>query len=148
MVRMKVTQRFGRENTAPTLFPLYKKYGLIGHNGIDLVTEDQKVYSPVDGEVIYLAPDYSDGYGAYVKILAGGHFHYFCHLDTWSDDLQCGQVQKGQYIGELGGSSLGKRFYFGFHLHYGVKPVEWDENNGYRGYIDPESVIDLSLLGK
>lgn len=145
---MRITQRFGRENTAAALFPLYAKYGLIGHNGIDLVTEDQKVYSPVNGEVIYLAPDYSDGYGAYVKVRAGGHFHYFCHLETWSDELQSGQVQAGQYIGELGGSSLGERFYFGFHLHYGVKPVRWDEGNGYRGYIDPESIIDLSLLGK
>ena len=146
---MRVTQRFGRDNTAIRLLPLYAKYGLVGHNGIDVVTEDHKLYSPVMGEVIYLAPDYSDGYGAYIKIKSGDCYHYFCHLDYWCDELKVGaQVSVGQYLGVIGGSSLGVRFYFGAHLHYGVKPVQWDEDNGYRGYIDPERFVDIRLLEK
>ncbi|WGK69475.1 M23 family metallopeptidase [Candidatus Haliotispira prima] len=143
---MIISQKFGKENTAPTLFPLYAKYGLIGHNGTDMVFPKKKIYSPVEAAVVYLAPGYADGYGAYVKIRTDDHFHYFCHLDSWSDELKSGMVKKGQYIGDMGGSSLGDRFYFGAHLHYGIKPFRCDKNNGYRGYIDPESVVDLSLL--
>ncbi|WGK68387.1 M23 family metallopeptidase [Candidatus Haliotispira prima] len=143
---MKITQRFGKEHTARHLFPLYAKYGLIGHNGVDIVFLNRSIYSPTDGVVVYLAPNYSDGYGAYVKIRADKHFHYFCHLDSWSDELKSGTVKKGQYLGEMGGSSLGNRFHFGAHLHYGIKPVNPDTGNGYKGYIDPESVVNLNLL--
>ena len=147
--RMRITQRFGRDNTAIRLLPLYAKYGLVGHNGIDVVTEDGKIYSPVEGVPVYLAPDYSDGYGAYIKLQAYGFYHYFCHLDIWSDELKVGRlVEKGQYLGQMGGSSLGVRFYFGAHLHYGVKPTKWEEDNGYRGYIDPEKAVDITLLEK
>ncbi|WGK69111.1 hypothetical protein P0082_11605 [Candidatus Haliotispira prima] len=41
---MIISRKFGKENPAPTLFPLYAKYGLIGDNGTDMVFPKKEIY--------------------------------------------------------------------------------------------------------
>ena len=125
----KPTQGFGEHPN------WYKKFGMKGHNGIDYPLNYQDVYSADDGMVEWTKID-SDGFGLHVKIRHTHGWTLYAHLSLL--DVKSGDtVKKGEVIGLSGntGNSTGP------HLHFGYKPIDFDNNNGYYGYVDPASLL-------
>lgn len=110
----------------------YQKFGLKGHNGLDIpLNTGTKLYSVIDGVVTEQTSDPS-GYGNYVKIENDICGVLYAHLSKFV--LTVGQtVSAGDLIGYSGntGNSTGP------HLHFGVFPKPRDRSNGYAGYINP-----------
>jgi len=152
-----ITQGFG-EN----LNPLYKELGMEGHNGIDYVLIDpnssppnisqgQPVYATHDG-VCFPEIDGKGGNGVVIRTNEtydyNGQKVYFktiyWHLLKADAVVKTGQqVKAGDIIGYCDTTGLAT----GPHLHFGLKPQAWNENdwiwynveqnNGYFGAIDP-----------
>ena len=165
----RLTQGFGINDTAPRLVSFYNSLGLAGHNGLDLcpierrdyrllpgphpsqgqqVPDDLYVRSPLDFELVYAAPDYRNGAGAYVKgrcrVHGKEHFIYFFHLNEWLDKIKiAGRVKAGQIVGVMGGSGNGQQYAFAPHLHLQLRPLNGNQANGYQGAIDPSFLLDL-----
>lgn len=131
-----ITQHFGAMGVD------YSQFGLKGHHGIDLVASTgTPVYAPEAGKIEASANGLNDKYterfaSGETIILIGQYEHWLMHLS--SRLVQAGQfVQAGQLIGYSGNTG----FSTGPHLHWGVRPLNPDLNNGYRGFIDPLTVI-------
>lgn len=93
-----------------------------GHKGIDIVSENKKVYSTCTGTVKVIAFD-STGWGRYVSIHDEyGNRHIFCHLVEGSVEVAVGQkVDRTTVIGIMGKTGN----VTGVHLHYQIN----DKNN-------------------
>jgi hypothetical protein len=125
-----VTQPFG-VNPAN-----YAQFGMKGHNGIDY---GLPTGTPVVATIAGVAHVLSDplGFGNYVTVTNGQYKTIYAHLKN-ALVLNGQQVVTGQAIGisnNTGNSS-------GPHLHFGVKPVNPDNNNGYFGAIDPQPLLN------
>lgn len=137
--KYKITQAFG-VNAAD-----YKKFGLKGHEGIDLIPTGTvlDVFCLADG-VVVLDDDEVDSVASdpYGKIVTIWHptlklATMYCHLA--SNTVAKGQqVKKGDKIGVMGstGNSTGP------HLHLNLFQVDdngvrLNRDNGYNGGIDP-----------
>lgn len=130
----QVTQVFGGN------YDEYKRFGLAGHNGIDLIpsSSDWSIFSLEGGIVTYAAFD-NGGFGNMVKVYnrETGHVWLYAHLAGFN--IKAGDLlQKGDRIGTMGntGNSTGP------HLHLGLKLVTAEgtvlnNNNGYFGAVDP-----------
>lgn len=133
----EITQAFG-ENP-----DYYQRYGLKGHNGIDLVPpivacswekHGWPVYAVADGRAVM---GESEGYGLYVYIYHDGFDSLYAHL---AEAFAMGgkEVKAGELIGRMGYSGntvpRGNR---GTHLHFAIRPKPYRLQNGYRGYVDP-----------
>ena len=158
----RLTQGFGLDKTAPRLVSFYNSLGLAGHNGLDLCPIERRDYrlrpgqkvpcdlyvrAPLDFELVYAAPDYSNGAGAYVKGLCRvhdkEHFIYFFHLNEWMDEIKiAGRVKAGEIVGVMGGSGNGQQYAFAPHLHLQLRPLDGDQANGYQGAIDPSFLLN------
>jgi len=123
----RISQRFGEH---PEWYPGYD-----GHPGIDYAAPvGSCVYAAHTGECI-VGYD-SDGYGWYVIVRATEYETLYAHLQT--PDVVPGEcVQVGAHIGYVGmtGRTTGP------HLHFGLRPIPRDMDNGYHGYIDPEPYL-------
>lgn len=130
-----ITQGFGKNPQ------LYRKYGLKGHDGIDLRTRSfmyplgkRPVFAAADGFVETVRWDRT-GYGYHVRIRhSDGSLTIYGHLSRI--DVASKQVVKaGNKIGISGntGDSTGA------HLHFEYRPAGWEKNlnNGYAGAVDP-----------
>lgn len=163
-----VTQYFG-ENPR-----LYARFGLNGHNGIDLVApHGSPLYAVEDAEVVSINNDPS-GFGRNVRILSFGKGT--CRLWTYGHCHTIGvkvgdQVKAGQQIATMGNTGFvisGPNPYWkhnpyaGTHLHLGLRLAErdpngwsyagsttrikvFDQGNGFKGSIDP--VPELAKIG-
>lgn len=149
----RIEQKFGKEHTVPFLLPLYKKYGLIGHNGLDLLANDGEVIRAAHtGTIISAGGD--SGLGLFVAIRTNETFEYkeqsvffktiYGHLKYNSIRVRINQIIRTGDIIALAdntGASTGS------HLHFGLKPQkqnmadqQWENLlpvNGYEGAIDP-----------
>jgi hypothetical protein len=121
----RITQYFG-ENPA-----FYRPFGLDGHEGLDVAAA---VGTPVtamhSGVVTVLSAPAS--YGRYVIVECDWMITLYGHLSRALRDGEI--VPMGAligYSGNTGGTSTGA------HLHIGVKPKPVDQNNGYKGWVDP-----------
>jgi hypothetical protein len=100
---------------------LYRRWGLPGHDGIDIrAPVNSSVYACADGQV-YLVHDGADGhpYGIHVRIRhANGYKTIYAHLNQAT-------VYAGQYVraGELIGLADGTGNSSGSHLHLTLKKV-------------------------
>lgn len=134
----RISQRFGA-NAA-----YYSRYGLKGHNGVDLASPVQgdylafhgaEVRSVSDGRAVWVWDD--GGYGLYVYVYGSDADWLYAHLCEVKVD-QNQQVKAGQIIGRVGYTGntepAGVR---GTHLHWGKRPKPYQLSNGYRGYVDP-----------
>lgn len=125
----RLTQGFG-ENPAA-----YAKFGMKGHNGLDYgLPTGTPVLAAEDGKVVTVASD-PPGFGNYVRI-QGNYVTLYAHLDHATVPVGT-RVTAGQQIGvsdNTGNSS-------GPHLHFGIKPLTADNNNGYFGAIDPMPIL-------
>lgn len=131
----ELTQRFGEDPD------LYARWSLKGHHGLDFRTRDidgnykKKVYAVWNGKVLEAAEN--DNNGRFVRLEHEGRSQtIYLHLDSFC--VSAGQeVQAGVELGITGNTG----FSGGPHLHFGYRPVGFDLNNGYKGYIDPEPFL-------
>lgn len=134
----RITQRFGVNPQ------VYGKFGLKGHEGIDLVPDgfDWGVHALEGGTVIL---DDDDGgrrgaaYGVSVRVQSpDGRVCLYAHLSE--NVVKLGDVVKeGDLIGIQGNTGHS----FGAHLHLSVYKVAKDGSrlnagNGFKGMVDPE----------
>lgn len=144
----RVNQAFGAAN------PMYKENGIdiIGHNGIDFAaSHGQPVYAAHAGTCY---PEIDDKGGNGVVIRTNKSFDYqgravYFKTIYWHLIDAYAVVKWGQYvdIGQLIGYADSTGLSTGDHLHFGLKPQEYNEtnfswlnpaqNNGYLGAIDP-----------
>jgi len=133
-VRVKpyVTQHFGENRQ------LYKRFGMIGHNGTDLRARvGTQLFAPMDGKVE--VRNYGDkGLGRHIRISNARLMIILAHLDHVS--VQAGQqVKMGDKIALSGNSG----FSTGPHVHisgYVLKNGETqNKDNGFRGAFDLEA---------
>lgn len=132
-----VTEGFGEDLTDPLLKPLYAKYGLAGHDGIDFsMPEGTPVLATDDGEVV-LAEEKGD-YGTTIVLKHSWGQSYYGHLSKI--EVSVGQtVKRGTEIGLSGSTGIST----GPHLHFGIKPSVNDTLNGYYGKVDPSPYLGL-----
>lgn len=109
----------------------YKKFGLLGHNGLDFATPSgTKILAPHDGKVIEATLD-QQGYGIYVKIENSIEGSVLAHLREYQVGVGDG-VKEGDLIGysDNSGNSTGP------HLHWGYYRFPRDRKNGFAGFIN------------
>lgn len=130
----------------------YSDLGLQGHNGVDFqASHGQPVYAAHDG-ICYPEVDLKGGNGVVIRTLQpfdyNGQPVYFksiyWHLIKADAVVKTGQQVK---VGDLIGYADSTGVSTGDHLHFGLKPQAWNEenwtwynveqNNGYLGAIDP-----------
>lgn len=147
---LRITQHFGQNPQD------YAKYGLKGHDGVDMTGpnagESVPVYAPCDGILTYT--EKLPGYGAYgigVLVVSPpdklgrrrevvlGH-----HASLNAIDGQF--IHQGEQVGMMGDTGAAR----GVHCHLGLRFVLPDgsvENfsNGFHGFIDPEPYLRFWL---
>ena len=137
----RVTQVFGDRPE------YYAKWGLPGHEGIDLAaSEGSQIRACHDGEVYAVQPD--DGpYGIHVRIKQivrdtwGKHKTVYAHLNSASVVVR-ERVKAGQPIGIAGntGNSTARHLHLGLQL---IGATNSGETEYPHDYIDPAPYLDM-----
>lgn len=130
-----ISQGFGVIPDDPYLKKIYHDFGIVGHDGIDYeMPEGTEILAADQGVVISAGPGI---YGITITIFHVWGITYYGHLSKVN-------VQPGQLIktGELIGYSGQTGETTGPHLHFGVKPINTNVNNGYHGMVDPQFYLD------
>lgn len=146
----EVTQGFGIEKTSPNWLAHYQRFGLLGHEGLDVVPNEYEkipmVQTDFDGLVVKVNTSNLGDYGRFVEIWVKelNTAFMYCHLSK--NCVAFGEkVTRGEIIGIMGGTALGKENGVALHVHISAIPT--DKNgyrdysnlrNGYGGLIDPE----------
>lgn len=139
------TQGYGKENTLPSMIPMYQSLGLLGHDGWDwaVTCKDHQVkhggkcepiYCDIDGyaTITYIQKDDAYGWGINALDQDGIHKHCYWHFDTISPELSVGsRIEGGMMLGLAGNTGYST----GAHLHRGLYEYG-QEGNGYHGAID------------
>jgi murein DD-endopeptidase MepM/ murein hydrolase activator NlpD len=129
---------------------LYPKFGMTGHNGIDLQADEQPVYAACDGTVIEVQKVPARGLGIGIltdePVQLNEHGTHFAKLRYWHlkrIDVAVGQrVIEGDQIGITNNTGYSS----GNHLHFELQPIDKDAgghpytafpNNGIGAAIDP-----------
>lgn len=104
------------------------------HTGIDMVCDNDKIYSSCDGEVVRTGVDKSYGNYIVVRNNADGKYHWFCHLAQVSTGSGK-KVTRTTVIGIMGstGNSTGK------HLHFEIR----NASNKYADTINPAEYMGI-----
>ena len=104
------------------------------HTGIDLVSDNDKIYSSCDGEVTRTGWDDSYGNFIVVKNNADGKYHWFCHLSKINISKGA-KVTRTSVIGIMGstGNSTGK------HLHFEIR----NASNKYADNSNPADYMGI-----
>ncbi len=139
-----ITQKFGVNPQS------YAKYGLKGHDGIDLRTRfidsplaRRYVSAAADGVVEVVRWDVA-GYGVHVRLRhADGSMTIYGHLTK--PYVSKGQHVKDEQIIGLSGNTGDST---GPHLHFEFRPAGWEQhtNNGFAGAVDPTPFIIPATL--
>lgn len=122
----RISQMFG-ENPAA-----YKKFGLLGHNGIDFaVPIGTRVYACDAGVVREIATD-PNGYGLYIKMDHSWGESIYGHLSSTLIKVgeSVGRKQAIAVSGNTGNST-------GPHLHFGIRIKPYSRDDGWNGHSDP-----------
>ena len=128
--KIHITQQWGKNPD------WYKRFGIKGHNGLDLrAPTGTPVYSPHDG--VIKERRFDSGYGNYLKVESKTEGSVLAHLSRFAVGINK-HVKKGDLIGYSGntGNSTGP------HLHWGYYKLPRNRNDGYLGYINQESLVD------
>ncbi|KKP36872.1 MAG: peptidase M23 family protein [Candidatus Peregrinibacteria bacterium GW2011_GWF2_33_10] len=141
---IKITQKFGANPDT------YAQFDLDGHNGIDYGTPlGTEIKAVASATVRYVGYD-PEGYGNYIRLdhhVDGCNFQtLYAHSDQVPYFKAGASVKKGDVImlsGNCGYST-------GPHLHFGLREIDingntLNEDNGYKGYIDPQPWLDLGV---
>lgn len=128
--KVYITQGFGKNPD------IYKRFGILGHNGIDYRAPiNTPVYAPHDG-VIKERHNDVNGYGKYIKIQNEKEGSVLAHFKDWEVNINQ-KVMAGQLVGHADNTG----FSTGSHLHWGWYPLPKDRNNGYNGYVDQQPLL-------
>ena len=142
-----VTQSFGQN-----LLPIYKKMGMLGHNGIDFrCWRGASIYHSADWEgVAKTEVDRAGGIG--VDVISKMKFmdtHW--KLRYWH--LKKVNVYDGQIInpGDVIGFADSTGYSTGDHLHWGLKPCNADGkstslDHGYYGAVNPDEFYENKFI--
>lgn len=125
----------------------YKRYGQLGHNGIDLAANAGEPIVAAESGVIAFEGwgenhSWMGGVAGIAVIIrhAGTHTGYAHLLRTVVNKGQ--QVAKGQLIGYVGATGVAS----GPHLHFEVFPSSPNFSNGYAGRINPMPFLETTKL--
>lgn len=149
-----ITQKFGENRS-----PIYKQWGLLGHNGIDFFIGCQDISVKIGGKCEPIYYDLYDCYGKITKLSNeineglgvvvitedkdGTFQHRWWHLDSFNPVLKVGDIIDSGTILGIGGNT---GYSTGAHLHRDLKKMGKDTygnfyklqpNNGYDGATDP-----------
>ena len=104
------------------------------HTGIDMVCDNDKIYSSCNGEVARTGWDNSYGNFIVVKNDADGKYHWFCHLSKINISKGA-KVTRTSVIGIMGstGNSTGK------HLHFEIR----NASNKYADNSNPADYMGI-----
>lgn len=130
-----VSQRWG-ENPE-----YYGSIGIKGHNGWDFaVPTGTQVYATHDGVVQFADIDSTMSLTVSIDSSDGTFRTLNCHLSE--SKVKVGQqVKRGELIALSGNTG---RYTTGPHLHFGVRPLPANMDNGYNGAADPIKYFDGS----
>lgn len=121
----------------------YKKFGLIGHNGLDYgMPNGTEIVAPHDGKILEATND-PNGYGLYVKIESSTEGSVLAHLKQINVPIGR-ELKEGEHIGFSNntGNSTGP------HLHWGYYKIPRNRKNGYAGFIDQTQFINAGSVSK
>jgi hypothetical protein len=116
----------------------YAQFGMNGHNGIDYGLPAGTEVLAAHSGTAFVKSD-PPGFGNYIEVQNNEIKTTYAHLSK--TNVANGQyVSEGQHIGLSGntGNSSGP------HLHFGLKPINPDNNNGFFGAVDPQPYLDNS----
>lgn len=134
-----ITQQFGENK-----LPIYKKVGMLGHNGLDFASYHGELLvwnCDLDGVVLNHHVDDAGGIGIDIIVKEGESIHKFrhWHLVKGAKRAEIGStVKTGDFVGYADNTGYST----GNHDHFGLKPQTENyknkfQNNGYYGAIDP-----------
>ncbi|MCL5432028.1 MAG: peptidoglycan DD-metalloendopeptidase family protein [Patescibacteria group bacterium] len=130
-----VTFPFNAQAIMDEMKAKFSQWGIIGHHGIDFGLPEGTEVLAVDAGKVLQSSENGD-YGISVTIQHPWGQSLYAHLkETKVTEDQ--QVKAGDLIGlsdETGSA-------FGPHLHFGIKPNNPNEANGYLGFIDPTQYL-------
>lgn len=131
---------FGEVPTNPIVKEQYQRWGLVGHNGVDFALPvGTEVTAAANGRVIQTGSNDDFGISVTVEHIWGQSL--YAHLQE-SKVLLNARVKSGETIGLSG--QTGNTF--GAHLHFAIRPRDFDPHNGYLGYIDPTAFFSKKRL--
>lgn len=123
----KINQNFND----PCCRQTYKNaFGWTGHNGIDYNLPQGTPVVASNSGTIYSGWE-ANGYGNFIFITGEGYETVYGHLSRIIRGG--GSVKAGELIGYSGNTG----FSSGPHLHFGARPIGYNRNNGFGGYVDP-----------
>jgi hypothetical protein len=117
----------------------YAQFGMKGHNGIDYGLPTGTPVVAAESGQVFVRSD-PPGFGNYIELYSAGYRTIYAHLKE-ATVPNGSRVTVGQQIGisdNTGNSS-------GPHLHFGVKPINPDKNNGFLGAIDPQPILNQGV---
>jgi len=125
ITKYPITQKFGERPD------IYKRFGLFGHNGIDIgCPTGTTLIAPISGTILETT-DNPEGYGLYIKIQNDKEGVVLAHNKKFL--VKVGDwVNEGQEVVISGNTG----FTTGSHSHFGYYPIPRDRTNGYNGFID------------
>ena len=116
---------------------IYKRFGIKGHNGIDLrAAMGTEVFAPHDGVVKERRFD-KDGYGNYLKIESDKEGSILAHLKDFA--VEANKKVSG---GDLVGRADNTGFSTASHVHWGYFRIPRNRDDGYLGYINQEPLVN------
>lgn len=135
-----VASRFGEIPVENTLKQKYKEWGIKGHHGIDFkLPLGTKVVATDSGKVVQAGNN--NDFGTSVTLEHAWGSSIYAHLKEVR--VSPGQkIKIGQVIGLSGQSG----FTTGAHLHFGIKPLVVNFDNGYLGFISPEPYLQKKYI--
>ena len=126
-----VTFPFGAQPEDETIKQKFREWGIVGHHGIDFGLPEGSEVVAADEGVVKEAQELGD-FGLTVIINHQWGESLYAHLQEIKVTKDQ-QVKAGEVIGLSGKTGAA----FGPHLHFGIKPLNFDQNNGYLGFVDP-----------
>ncbi len=133
---LQITQLFGANPQN------YAKFGLPGHDGVDIVGPDSTPVNAAAPGQIYrihlLDRDGASNYGNHVRMLhQDNHKTIYAHLKGVSGDIDVGfNIPGGVFLGPADNTGNS----FGSHLHFGMKKAPGDPGWPYN-FINPEPFL-------
>ena len=138
-----VTQFFGENAT------LYRRWGLEGHNGVDLVAPHGTPMYAVEDAVVHSVKLNPDGYGKYLRLRTDTREWTYGHCSSIRV-VEGEKVKAGDYIADMGNTGFvisgatpfwKTNPFAGTHLHLGLRllkdGVVQNYTNGFKGAVDP-----------
>lgn len=128
----RLTQKFANPPFNAAIAALYKKVGLVGHNGQDYGCPSGTTIIACDDGTVQVGFE-AGGYGNYVKIIHSWGESVYAHLQQ-AVVVSGTPIKRGQAIGfsDSTGASTAP------HLHFGIRINPYNKKDGYLGYSDPE----------